>query len=413
MKAGWKIRRLEEVCEEITDGSHFSPKTTDDGYPYVTVRDIENDEIDFTNCKFISAADYHQLLKNGCRPRQGDVLFSKDGTIGKVALIDYDEEFVVLSSLAIVRPDVERIKPSFLKWVMKSPAFFNEAVGKKTGVALRRIILLNLKSMPVPVPPLAEQQRIVAILDEAFAGIATAKANAEKNLQNARAIFKSHLQSVFIQPGPGWVETTIGQVIRFIDYRGKTPAKTASGLRLITAKNVKMGYLQETPREFVAPKSYSAWMTRGIPRRGDVLFTTEAPLANVAQLDTDEKVVFAQRIIIMQPDAAKLDGTFLKYLLLSQPVQQRIRAKGTGATVQGIKASLLKTIEIPFPKSLTEQEQIVEKLDVLSIETQRLESLYRRKLVELEALKKSLLHQAFTGELTAQPEEYLREAAVA
>jgi type I restriction enzyme S subunit len=144
-----------------------------------------------------------------------------------------------------------------------------------------------------------------------------------------------------------------------------------------------------------------------------VLFTTEAPLANVAQLDTDEKVVFAQRIIIMQPDAAKLDGTFLKYLLLSQPVQQRIRAKGTGATVQGIKASLLKTIEIPFPKSLTEQEQIVEKLDVLSIETQRLESLYRRKLVELEALKKSLLHQAFTGELTAQPEEYLREAAVA
>jgi type I restriction enzyme S subunit len=93
-------------------------------------------------------------------------------------------------------------------------------------------------------------------------------------------------------------------------------------MRLITAKNVKMGHLQATPREFVAPGSYDRWMTRGIPRRGDVLFTTEAPLANVAQLDTDEKVVFAQRIIIMQPDAAVLDSTFLKYLLLSQPVQK-------------------------------------------------------------------------------------------
>jgi type I restriction enzyme S subunit len=160
-----------------------------------------------------------------------------------------------------------------------------------------------------------------------------------------------------------------------------------------------MGFLQETPMEFVAPDSYDDWMTRGIPRCGDVLFTTEAPLANVAQLDTDEKVVFAQRIIIMQPDACALDCTFLKYLLLSQPVQQRIHAKGTGATVKGIKASLLKTIEISFPKSLNEQKQIVAKLDALAEETQCLESIYQQKLTALDALKKSLLHQAFSGHL--------------
>jgi len=275
---------------------------------------------------------------------------------------------------------------------------FQKSVKKKASRSINqaninaRILSNELIRFPESLP---EQQRIVGILDEAFEGIA----NAEKNLQNARAIFESHLQSVFTQRGPGWAETTIGERIRFIDYRGKTPTKTEGGLRLITAKNVKMGYLQETPREFVAPKSYDAWMTRGIPRRGDVLFTTEAPLANVAQLDTDEKVVFAQRIIIMQPDASRLNSTFLKYLLLSQPVQQRIQAKGTGATVKGIKASLLKTIEISFPKSLTEQEQKVAKLDSLTEETQHLESLYQRKLAALEALKKSLLHQAFTGEL--------------
>jgi type I restriction enzyme S subunit len=119
----------------------------------------------------------------------------------------------------------------------------------------------------------------------------------------------------------------------------------------------------------------------------------------VAQLDTDKKVAFAQRIIIMQPNAARLDSTFLKHLLLSQPVQQRIRTKGTGATVQGIKASLLKLIEISFPKSLATQEELIRAFDDLRAETQRLTRLYEYKLAALEELKKSLLHQAFNGEL--------------
>ena len=250
-----------------------------------------------------------------------------------------------------------------------------------------------------PLPPLAEQQRIVGILDEAFAGLATAKANAETNLQSARALFESHLQSVFSQRGEGWVDTTIVDCIRFIDYRGKTPVKTESGIRLITAKNVKMGFLQETPMEFIAEEDYEGWMTRGIPKKGDVLFTTEAPLANVAQLDTADKVAFAQRVIIMQPDATKLDATFLKYLLLSEPVQQRIRSQGTGATVQGIKSSLLKLIEISFPKDLSKQRKIVGQLDAINEETQRLTAIYTRKLAALEELKKALLHKAFSGEL--------------
>ncbi len=288
----------------------------------------------------------------------------------------------------------------FLYYQMLTETFQRKVLLNSGQATLPIINKSKWSALTVVVPSkLEEQQRIVGILDETFEGIATAKANAEKNLQNARALFKSYLQSTFTQPRPGWTDTTIGQQIHFIDYRGKTPVKTEHGIRLITAKNVKMGYLQQTPMEFVAPGSYESWMTRGIPRFGDVLFTTEAPLANVAQLDTDEKVVFAQRIITMQPDRSRLDSTFLKYLLLSQPVQQRILAKGTGATVKGIKASLLRTIEISFPKSIAEQELLVDKLDALTEETQRLVSIYQRKLVALDALKKSLLHHAFTGQL--------------
>lgn len=321
------------------------------------------------------------------------VVTGRSGSIGNVFFIERD--FWPLNTTLYVR-DFQGNDPRFVFYLLSQFDLKRFAGG--TGVpTLNRN---DVHGVPVFVPEkIEEQQRIVAILDEAFACIATARAAAEQSRQNARALFESHLQSVFSQRWEGWIGSTIGAVIKFIDYRGKTPVKTESGVRLITAKNVKMGYLQETPAEFIAAEGYASWMTRGIPKKGDVLFTTEAPLANVAQLDTDEKVAFAQRIIIMQPKPESLDSAFLKYLLLSQPVQQRIRTKGTGATVQGIKASLLKLIDISFPESLATQEQIVKELDTLQEETQRLEGIYQSKIEALDELKQSLLHQAFTGQL--------------
>ncbi len=160
----------------------------------------------------------------------------------------------------------------------------------------------------------------------------------------------------------GWEECNLEDYIKLIDYRGRTPVKTESGVRLITAKNVKLGYLQLEPQEFIAANNYDSWMSRGIPNVGDVIFTTEAPLANVAQIDTSEKLAFAQRIIVMQPKANKIDATFLKHMLLSETVRKKILEKGTGATVLGIKSSLLKKIRISFPP-LPEQQRIVAILD--------------------------------------------------
>lgn len=320
------------------------------------------------------------------------IIVGRKGSAGEINLTE--KKFWPLDVTYFVTFDEQQHELRFIYYLLTTLELPRLAKGVKPGINRNEVY-----SLPTSIPPLPEQRRIVAILDEAFAGIATAKANAEKNLQNARALFESHLNSIFTHHGKDWVETVIGDHIRFIDYRGKTPIKTESGIRLITAKNVKMGFLQETPMEFIATSNYKSWMTRGIPQKGDVLFTTEAPLANVAQLDTDEKVAFAQRIIIMQTDNAKLDSTFLKYLLISKSVQERIHAKGTGATVKGIKASLLKTVEISFPETMQEQQSIVTKLDTLATETQGLEAIYQQRIAALEELKKSLLHQAFNGEL--------------
>lgn len=151
-------------------------------------------------------------------------------------------------------------------------------------------------------------------------------------------------------------------VCNFIDYRGKTPTKTESGIRLITAKNVKKGYLSLEPVEYIAEADYESWMTRGIPSKGDVLITTEAPLGNVAQIDTDEKIALAQRIITLIPKSNNLDKAFLKNALLSDQVQFELNGFATGSTVLGIKSSSLKEISIPLPP-LEIQQQIVAEIE--------------------------------------------------
>ena len=148
----------------------------------------------------------------------------------------------------------------------------------------------------------------------------------------------------------------LGNVCTFIDYRGKTPPKTTSGIPLVTAKIVKNGMIQE-PQEFIAENYYDEWMRRGIPKKGSVVFTTEAPLGEVARIRTDDKLAFAQRIIVLESKVKQLSADYLFYALQDRVLKSRIEARSTGTTVIGIKAAELKKVEIDLP-SLEDQEKI-------------------------------------------------------
>lgn len=320
------------------------------------------------------------------------IIVGRKGSAGEINLTE--EKFWPLDVTYFVVFDDKEYDLYFLYYLLDILNIPKLAKGVKPGINRNDVYSLNVK-----VPEFLEQHRIVKILNVVFEKLIKAKAAGEKNLQNSKELFESYLHSVFENPENDWEICLLNDHVKFIDYRGRTPKKTLTGLRLITAKNIKMGYLKREPEEFINPKDYDGWMTRGIPKKGDILFTTEAPLGMVAQLDTDERVAFAQRTIIFQPDNNKLDQTFLKYLLMSPPVQKRIIEKGTGATVQGIKASLLKKIEIYFPKLLSEQKDLVKRLDNVSVETQKLEAIYKQKMADLEELEKSVLEKAFAGEL--------------
>ena len=256
---------------------------------------------------------------------------------------------------------------------------------------------------------MAEQQRIVAVLDEVFEATTTATANTGAWLTYARQLLRQRLDTIFSAKRKNWTVEPIGDRVTFIDYRGKTPPKADTGVRLITAKNVKMGYIQRNPEEYVKSNAYNGWMTRGFPQLGDVLFTTEAPLGNVAQLDTDERVIIGQRLITMKPQPDVLDSAFLSWMLQSGPLQEAIHSRRTGATVAGIKASLLKRIEISYP-ALGEQKLISQHLNALKVELAGVEKLATRKLALLIELKTALLTRAFSGELPAAAEAPLTAA---
>ena len=165
-------------------------------------------------------------------------------------------------------------------------------------------------------------------------------------------------------PAPDtWRWRGLADLVLFVDYRGKTPTKIPSGVRLLTAKNVRKGIINLKPEEFLSESDYHKWMTRGFPKAGDVLFTTEAPMGNAAVIQLTEQFALAQRVICFQSYGA-LDTNFLALQLLSKPFQLILSINGTGMTAKGIKASKLKKLPITIPP-VTEQRSIVAKVDEL------------------------------------------------
>ena len=161
-----------------------------------------------------------------------------------------------------------------------------------------------------------------------------------------------------------WKEDKLIDLLdRLIDYRGKTPVKTETGVPLITAKIIKNGRI-ETPTEFIAEDNYNSWMVRGFPREGDVVLTTEAPLGEVAQLD-NRKIALAQRIVCLRGKTGILDNAYLKYFFMSNIGRSRLCARETGTTVTGIKQSELKEVLISYPSYVIQQKvsAILKSLD--------------------------------------------------
>ncbi|MCK6508682.1 restriction endonuclease subunit S [Myxococcota bacterium] len=267
---------------------------------------------------------------------------------------------------------------------------------------------------PIQLPPLAEQRRIAEILDTLDEAIRQTEALLAKLQQMKQGLLHDLLTRGIGADGalrPPHEEVpalykdsplgkipkdwTVGRLEDFltnlIDYRGKTPNKTNHGIPLITARNVRMGFIDPEPKEYIAASAYTHWMTRGIPSPGDVLFTMEAPLGHAAFFP-QEKVALAQRIVTLVPNRSKVADKFLLWLVLWHGSQTRIYRYSTGSTVLGIKQSVLRKILFQFPT-------IAEGLcisDILAKASCKIEQ-EQEELQKLRSLKAGLMEDLLTG----------------
>ncbi len=216
----------------------------------------------------------------------------------------------------------------------------------------------------------------------------------------ANKLTKDFLESVFFEMFGDlhkninhWKKEELRKIAKFIDYRGKTPTKSTSGIPLITAKNVKDGYLSSEPREFIPENEYESWMRRGFPQEGDVLFTTEAPLGNVAILGKFNKVALAQRIITLQP-TREVNSQYLLFVLLSKSIKEEIHRYSTGSTAKGIRSKEFGKISIPLPPISIQNKfaSIVKNIECMKEQQMRSKE-------EIHNLFDNLMQKTFNGEL--------------
>ena len=328
------------------------------------------------------------------RFEKGTILFPKSGAstfLNHRVMLGVDG--CVSSHLAAIVAEAKYADSRFLLYFLSTVAA-QELVQDHSYPSLN---LPTIAAIEVPIPPLPEQRRIVGILDEAFAGLATAKANAEKNLQNARALFESHLQSVFTQRGEGWVEKPLEEIGK--TQTGSTPKSNdldnyGDRISFVKPADFNRDGSLEYENDGLSQKGLDG--ARKVAAHSVLMVCIGATIGKCGYCDRD--VTTNQQINAFTP-VAGISHKFIYYQMLTKTFQRKVMRSSAQATLPIINKSKWSALTVALPPKSEDQERIVTKLDVLSSETQRLETLYQQKLAALDALKKSLLHQAFAGQL--------------
>lgn len=398
---GWQGQKLVEICELITDGSHYSPATIDKGYPYVTVRDVSwSGQIDLLNSAKISEQEFKKLKAGNCSPKQGDILYSKDGTVGKLAIVNQDEEFVVLSSLAILRPS-SVLYSEFLFYSMMSPEFQEFALSRKTGAAIKRVVLRTIKEFQIPVPPLEEQKRIVAKIDTLFSKIDKAISLTDESLKQAKNLLPSVLNEVFEKgKADGWEEKKLEEVCEKITDGSHNPPKSCEGseLMMLSGRNVRDNKLDFEKVRFVSEKDFINEDKRTNIQAGDVLLTIVGSIGRSFVFPKGSpKVIFQRSVAVIKPNSI-LNPYFLSYFFKSPESQEKLNTQARGAAQKGVYLKDIRKLQLLLPNIETQNEKVL-FLDIIDLKTKQTQSKLEEQLAYLKQLKSSILSKAFKGEL--------------
>lgn len=396
MKSGWPVKPLGEVCEVVNGGP---PKTGIAAYWGGSHQWITPAEMGKRRSPYVGETE-RTVTGAGLDTSSARILPQKSVILSSRAPIGH---LVINTAAMATNQGCKGLVPrtglfyKYLYYYLVSIREHLDAMG--TGATFRELSGGRLKAVAIPLPPLAEQQRIVGLLDEAFAAIATAKASAEKNLQNTRAVFESFLHSTIASAFDSCAVVTMSEIATDITDRDLLPPqKSPTGLPFVTiGNNDKTTRQIDFSNMFMVPRSYyDALKPNRKPKRGDVLYTVTGSFGIPVVMADDQHFCFQRHIGLVRPNRETLTAC-LYYLLLSPQLFRQADDGATGTAQRTVSLRVL--LAFPVPKVPVERQRgAIKALDALELESDRLADIHTRKL---DAVKKSLLQHAVTGQLTS------------
>lgn len=421
IRTGWEIRTLKTVCSYISDGSHFSPKIVDSGYPYITVGNVYDNEIHLENAMHISLEDFELLKRNGCQPQKGDVLLAKDGTVGRTAIV-HDEDVVVLSSLGIIRP-LEHLKPRFLKYVLDAEILQEQMKADMAGSALKRITIKKISNLRVVVAPIEEQDIIADYLDEKCGDIDSQVALLEKK-RDAYARLKVSVINKAVTHG---LNPDVSMRPSGIDWIGDIPAHWER-LRLKDVSYMYSGLTGKSGDDFRCDDDTK---TKPFVPFTNVLNNTKIDFNQFNRVvmaegeqqnrvlendiiflmsSEDYESIAKSAVVVGDPGEVYLNSfcrglhftsndifaPFVNYQLNSEKYHDALRFEARGFTRINIKVDRVFSQFITVPP-LAEQREIADYLDKKCGEIDAVVENLDKQIDAYKRLKKSLINEVVTG----------------
>jgi type I restriction enzyme, S subunit len=385
------IKTIADLTSKV--GSGTTPKGgsniyTRNGPKLIRSQNIHPGRLNLTDTVCIPE-EIHQSM-NATRVEGGDVLLNITGaSIGRCAIAPFDiGEANVNQHVCIIRLEPGEIDSSFLMHYLNSYGGQVQINRFQAGGNREGLNFAQIRSMEIPCPPLPEQKKIAEILS----GIDRAIESQCVEIDKVSTMHRIACQQKISDLSHNSEIATIGSISnKIMDYRGKSPPKHETGVPLITAKNIRKGFIDMNPAEFIQEDRYEEWMAKGIPSSGDILVTTEAPLGNVA-IAPSNKFAIGQRVICISPNRRRITPEYLLACMKTDYFQGQLTASSTGSTVSGVRQGVLLDCNIPLPE--IEWQRRIGSFD---LNANKLITALNTKKAKLETLKQSLTSDLLSG----------------
>lgn len=403
----WRHNRLKFVSKRITDGAHISPDLTSPDKCFVSTVDLGNGGIDLDRCLKTSQQSYEYMVHTGCKPFGGDVLFSKDGTVGKTAVVPCDVDFVVASSLVIITPNLKHILPSFLDYWLNSPFMKEEYELLLSGAALRRISVAKVGQLLVCFPKLETQRRIIDVLNFETARIDTLIAKKQRLielLQEKRTALISHAVTKGLNPNAEMKDSGVewlGKIpkhwnIRRLKYVAPLFSSKLSG-NGSTSTYLGLENIESwTGRILEAGQPYEAEGVSSMFKKGHILFGKLRPYLAKATIAPFDGIATSE-LLVLEPSL--VSAPFLLLYMLTRSFIEVVNGSTYGAKMPRASWDFIGNMPTAFPPS-DEQEEIC---SYISANIDKVDSIIARISKACAALaeyRSALISSAVTGQLS-------------